>query len=415
MRKKRVRLSPAQATLLGLRVKERIDPERNPRYGLTPEQLDILDSIGKPLENNSDTKSNTYGQGFVLSAWTEDGRVMNIDEYCQYHGLPRDDVHSSKLVSHTGTPYYNIVFKENIGEILGDIDTEFIEEVFKKYIKTKRKPFKPIKTDGVDRVVYSDVHIGMDTNKGGFAMYPEDWSEKAIMKDCNSMIDYIISNKKNNVLYIDDLGDFLDGWDGKTTRNSHELPQQMDNQQMFDVGFRFKVTLVDELSKHYDSIICNNICEDNHSGSFGYIVNQAVKYYVELKHNNVQYNNLRQFMNEYYIKDYCVVLTHGKDSKSLKFGFKPFLEARQLEKIDQYLKQKGIYKRAKYIEFSKGDSHQALFDMCTSDDFDYFNYPAFSPSSEWVQNNFKKGRRGFVMQHINLTDGNKIIVPVLKR
>ena len=33
--------------------------------------------------------------------------------------------------------------------------------------------------------------------------------------------------------------------------------------------------------------------------------------------------------------------------------------------------------------------------MAGSDDFDYFNYPASSPSSQWVQNNFKKGRRGF--------------------
>ena len=34
--------------------------------------------------------------------------------------------------------------------------------------------------------------------------------------------------------------------------------------------------------------------------------------------------------------------------------------------------------------------------MATSDDFYYYNYPALSPSSQWVQNNFKKGRRGFV-------------------
>ena len=34
--------------------------------------------------------------------------------------------------------------------------------------------------------------------------------------------------------------------------------------------------------------------------------------------------------------------------------------------------------------------------MCTSDDFFYFNYPALSPSSNWIKNNFKLGRRGFV-------------------
>jgi hypothetical protein len=39
--------------------------------------------------------------------------------------------------------------------------------------------------------------------------------------------------------------------------------------------------------------------------------------------------------------------------------------------------------------------------MATSDDFDYYNYHAASPSSQWVQNNFKKGRRGFVIEHYN--------------
>jgi hypothetical protein len=36
--------------------------------------------------------------------------------------------------------------------------------------------------------------------------------------------------------------------------------------------------------------------------------------------------------------------------------------------------------------------------MAGSDDFYYYNYPALSPSSQWVQNNFKKGRRGFVIE-----------------
>ena len=55
------------------------------------------------------------------------------------------------------------------------------------------------------------------------------------------------------------------------------------------------------------------------------------------------------------------------------------------------------------IEFSKGDSHQYIFDSSSSDRFDYFNYPAFSPSSSWVQTNFKKGKSGFVFFNYNET------------
>ena len=100
----------------------------------------------------------------------------------------------------------------------------------------------------------------------------------------------------------------------------------------------------------------------------------------------------------------CFVITHGKDDTSLKFGFKPNLDPKGIEKIDQYLKQNNVYKNANKIVFKKGDSHQALFDMCSTDDFFYFNYPALSPSSMWVQNNFKKGRRGFVLESFKDSD-----------
>ena len=48
--------------------------------------------------------------------------------------------------------------------------------------------------------------------------------------------------------------------------------------------------------------------------------------------------------------------------------------------------------------------------MAGSDDFDYYNYPAGSPSSQWVQNNFKKGRRGFVIENFKGLENN--ITPV---
>jgi hypothetical protein len=50
--------------------------------------------------------------------------------------------------------------------------------------------------------------------------------------------------------------------------------------------------------------------------------------------------------------------------------------------------------------------------MCTSDDFYYFNYPALSPSSQWVQNNFKKGRRGFILE--SSLNGQITLKPYLK-
>jgi len=402
----RKRLNEQQAEQLNLEIKPKTD-RRNPRYTITQEQYNEL------LENKveSETTSNTYEKPFVLSAWNDKGYMMDIDEYCNHYKLPRKDVKSYKLVSHTGTPFYNIVFKENT-EITNTIDYSFIEGIVKKHIKPIKRKVKsniPSKTNTFDRLIYADTHIGMTPNENGFALYGGKWDEEVLNKRLDELCLFVENKQESDRLVIDDLGDFLDGWDGETTRRGHKLPQNMDNETAFDVGLSFKIKMVDILINFYDKIIINNICEDNHSGSFGYILNSAFKRFIEQKYSNVSVINHRKFINHYFMGKHCFVISHGKDSKSLKFGFKPVLDSKQIEKIDQYIKQNEIYKQCDFIEFSKGDSHQLILDYATSDDFDYCNYLAFSPSSEWVQTNFKKGRSGFVFSNVDYNDNLKDI------
>lgn len=350
------------------------------------------------VSSKSETKANDYKQKFVLSAWNqENGQMMDIDKYCQHYSLPRKDISSYKLVSHTGTPYYNIVFKE----------IQNVEEFDFDAILSKYENFKPAKYKGnqnnpkvsdFDTLTYTDVHIGMDTDSTKNSMYPVDWSLNGIMDSYKIMIDKTIETQTSDTIVVDELGDFLDGFNGLTTRGGHKLPQLMTNEEAFDTALEFKIKMIDDLQKHYSKIIINNICNDNHAGSFGYFVNSSLKNFSDRVFKNVEVINHRQFINHYGIGKICFIITHGKDDVTLKFGFKPNLDSKGMEKIDQYCKQNNIYKDYDLIVFKKGDSHQCLFDMCTSDDFYYFNYHALSPSSQWVQNNFKKGRRGFVLE-----------------
>lgn len=356
---------------------------------------------GVTVASKSSTKPNNYkAPKFVLSAWNiKTGFMMDIDEYCTHYKLPRTDITSYKLVSHTGTPFYNIVFKEN--NI--DVDTIDFDKILSKYenfkpSKKKQHPFKKLASE-FDMCTYTDVHIGMDTDSTDNSMYAEDWSAESINSDGDDMVAKILENKSSDTIVVDELGDFLDGFNGFTTRGGHKLPQLMTNEEAFDVALDFKIRMVDKLASRYKSVVLNNICNDNHAGSFGYFVNSALAKFCNRVFDNVSVTNFRQFLNHYYIGDVAFVVSHGKDDKTLKFGFKVKLDSAGLEKIDQYCKRNGIYKRAKQIVFKKGDSHQCLFDMCTSDDFYYFNYPALAPSSQWIQNNFKKGRRGFVLEY----------------
>ena len=72
-------------------------------------------------------------------------------------------------------------------------------------------------------------------------------------------------------------------------------------------------------------------------GSFGYFVNKAFKEIAELKYKDVYVRNYRQFINHYYYNNICFVISHGKDDKALKFGFKPQLDTKSIEKIDPIL------------------------------------------------------------------------------
>lgn len=274
---------------------------------------------------------------------------------------------------------------------------------FLSIFKDKVKPIK-LNTDFkiladtflFDRAVFTDVHVGMDVNKDGYSLYEGIWDENELNKRLEIFVNSIVKKQKSNTLFLNDLGDFMDGFDGYTTRGGHKLPQNMDNQKAFDVGLGFKIKMIDALVEYYAKIKVVNICNDNHAGSFGYIVNSAFKTYIELKYtDNVEIINQRKFIDHYIIDNYCFILSHGKDDKSLKFGFKPQLDAPQIEKIKNYIDE---YKLHQYtIEFSKGDSHQLILDFTTSNTFEYQNFGAFSPPSDWVKTNFKNTKSYFTL------------------
>ena len=172
---------------------------------------------------------------------------MDIDQYCEHYKLPREDVREYKLVSHTGTPYYNIKFKEIAEKEVMSFD---LEELVKKHIKpvdTSNNVKIECEND-FDMLTYSDVHIGMETNPDNKAMYSVEWNRESALRDCHRMIQSTIDNQSTNTLVIDELGDFLDGYNQQTTRGGHALPQNMSNEEAFDVALEFKMAIVDSLS-----------------------------------------------------------------------------------------------------------------------------------------------------------------------
>ena len=404
MVKQRMRLYASEAVALGLNLKQDQAGRKQARYQLTPEQAEEIRIM----------RLSTKGRSFVevIQKKGKNGEIVSTVEKLQSEPVEVPDNFEIVKISTsetTGQQWIQYMPKENV---ISEESIDF-DSIIQKHIKPIE--FKPVVIDAgffaFDRCVYTDLHIAMNPNANGHSLYGGKWDREEIEETRTALVNHILQNKKSNTLIIDELGDFMDGWNGETVRGGHALPQNMDNEEAFDIGLGFKVKMIDELSGHYENIICHNICNDNHAGAFGYVVNSAFKSIIEIKYSNVEVINYRGFIEHYTHGKNCFILTHGKDGKSLKFGFKPILDHKQETKISNYIDEHFLYTKDSIIEFSKGDSHQDLFDNSTSDKFNYYNYPALSPSSEWVQTNFKKGVRGFYLFNYR-EDGTKVHVPL---
>lgn len=386
MSNQRVRLTEMEAIALGLVLKNKQSGTKgNCKYTLTTAQAEQLQKLRDFQKTEfKEVRRTLNDSGKVISTVEKLGQKKLID-------IPSN--HEIKRVSTNVTNGQQWIITEPIKEAI--VDPEQID--FSKFFEGKITPVeikaKKVKQTALfDRAVLTDVHVGMKVSDG-HSIYDGAWNEEELFKRRDIFVNEIINNQKSNILLIHELGDFMDGYNGMTTRGGHELPQNMDNQKAFDVALTFKITLVDALVQYYDKIEIVNICNDNHSGAFGYIVNSAFKAYIELKYKNVAVTNQRKFIDHYLVQNRCFILTHGKDDKSLKFGFKPHLDSVQIEKIKNYIDE---YKLHCYqIEFSKGDSHQLLFDLTSSTAFEYQNFGAFSPPSDWVKVNFKNTKSSF--------------------
>ena len=276
----------------------------NQKYTLTNDEIICLGLKEGNIKNRYRLTPEQQEQLFELRGLSLDN-YSGISDACSNVGVSPKDVKMLWLKTkgesvRVENPYYQSKDEREKEDILNN----FLEQFEEKVSKLNFEAPTPLEenSDGFDRLVYTDTHIGMNPNPNGFSLYGGVWNEKEVMDRLDKMVSFVIRNQKNSTLLIDDLGDFFDGFDGKTVRREHDLPQNMDNQTAFDVGFQFKVKMIDILSKFYSKIICHNVCESNHSASFDYIVNSTFKIYAE-KIYNVEVINFRKFIDHYQFQD----------------------------------------------------------------------------------------------------------------
>lgn len=202
----RKRLKPNEAELLGFEPKPNL-PDGNAKYSINKTEWDKI--LEFRMRGNTNTEPEkpvkselTDHKPFVLSAWNDlSGRILDINEYCSVHNLPREDVRSYKLITHTAIPYYNIQFRENLTEE-GSLQALFTDEYFKGIIKEYSSPIEIISpnvgnNEYVDRLIITDVHVGMDNtgDPNTTPLYTQIiYNEAEIFRRLRKTIEHVVQN-----------------------------------------------------------------------------------------------------------------------------------------------------------------------------------------------------------------------------
>jgi hypothetical protein len=210
MKKYQKWLYPAEAEWLGLKVRNPEAGREQSRYYISKEQYKkvVRKRKGKP-----DLKENTEGHG-NMSAF-KNGRLMDIDEYCAHYNLPLENVKSYKIVTHTGIPYYNILFNE---QTLEDDPIEWgdLRDLIEADLLKLRHEPKVINGDRVGVVKIADLHFGAYVNG---LIRTKDYSIGILVQKLHRAA-AIINSYGFASVHVHILGDLIETFTGLNHKNS---------------------------------------------------------------------------------------------------------------------------------------------------------------------------------------------------
>jgi hypothetical protein len=175
-----------------------------------------INKENETTENITYTDTNQYGTDTQLSARKSDGTLMNIEEYCSFYGIPFEQARTYKLVTHTGTPYYNIA--SNVLEQESYVSEQELKDLIKEGLDNVKLTLKTNATgsNSVGVVKLADLHLGAYVDN--------------LIRTKNFSIDILANklydaatevNKRGySVVHIHILGDLIESFTGLSHKNT---------------------------------------------------------------------------------------------------------------------------------------------------------------------------------------------------
>lgn len=176
------------------------------------------DAISDTEDAGLGTTTAQYTKKKVLSAYDENGKLMNIEQYCAFYKIPFDQARTYKLVTHTGIPFYNIasnIINEPTDDLI-DAETlrQMIAEDLKGY-KYKSNP-KPIYNKKINVVKISDLHFGAYIDN---LIKSKNYSISILAERLRESAD-IINQDVAEEVHVHILGDLIESFTGLNHKNS---------------------------------------------------------------------------------------------------------------------------------------------------------------------------------------------------
>lgn len=173
-----------------------------------------------------------------------------------------------------------------------------IEDICKNYVGNSiRKPkvVRKVDTPIAIKVTLSDMHVGLEPNPKDGGMFEYSYNKEIFYHNIDyvysRILDHYNSNGTFDLLIIDDLGDGLDGYEGKTTRGGHGLEQNMSSKEAFETFVGAKLSLIERCIDEgvAAKYLIRNVCNDNHcfTDDVEVLTDKGWKYFEDLSSDNL--------------------------------------------------------------------------------------------------------------------------------
>lgn len=182
--------------------------------------LNNMGAVSNDLDNETTTVSNNYSndkekpqRGFT--AIGEDGQLMNIEDYCKHYGLDVNKIRSYKLISHSGIPFYNVVFYEEVVEP-AVTEQELKELILRGFEGVKYNPVYKETKNKIGVVKIADLHLGAYVDN---LIRTKNFSIDILANKLSEAVNDI--NERNySTVHVHILGDLIESFTGLSHKNT---------------------------------------------------------------------------------------------------------------------------------------------------------------------------------------------------